>query len=502
MNEKRFKILFIFLHTGYVRSYKSVIDYLAEKGHNVIIAFNNPQKDNMVTMDMVFSLFAKNAQNIHIIRRPLPGRDDHWKYASRFIRQMPDFFRYLDPLYKNSPKLRERIEKKTPVFFRILYKCVKLPFFIKLSDWAFRILENVIPSSRTIKRCLQTINPDIVLVTPYVVTPPSSQIDYIKCAKELGIKTIYLVASWDNLTNKGVIKVHTDKVVVWNNIQKREAVKLHRVKPDDVVVTGAQCFDKWFQYKPTESREEFCSRIGLNYNHNYVLYLCSSTFIAPIEADFIRKWVQTIRKHPDPKVNKAGILIRPHPQNIKQWENTDITRFDNVVVYPRYGANPITLESEHDYYHSMYYSSAVVGLNTTAMIEASIVNKPVFTVLDDQFRTTQDGTLHFRYLVKYGLLYISNDLEGHLEQLSKLFNGKISYDSKIKNFVRSFVRPLGTDVQGTEIMGENIIKHCGTEGKKYSHHQLFNIITSMMSLVAYISNVLISLYARCNRDLI
>ena len=45
------------------------------------------------------------------------------------------------------------------------------------------------------------------------------------------------------------------------------------------------------------------------------------------------------------------------------------------------------------------HSAAVVGLNTSAMIEAAIVGRPVLTVLLPEFRDNQEGTVHFHYLL-------------------------------------------------------------------------------------------------------
>ena len=38
-----------------------------------------------------------------------------------------------------------------------------------------------------------------------------------------------------------------------------------------------------------------------------------------------------------------------------------------------------------DYYDSMFHSVAVVGVNTSALIESGIVGRPVFTVLAAEF---------------------------------------------------------------------------------------------------------------------
>ena len=52
-----------------------------------------------------------------------------------------------------------------------------------------------------------------------------------------------------------------------------------------------------------------------------------------------------------------------------------------------------------DFFDSLAYSAAVVGINTSALIESAIAGKNVFTILAPEFRGTQEGTLHFHYLV-------------------------------------------------------------------------------------------------------
>jgi hypothetical protein len=122
-----------------------------------------------------------------------------------------------------------------------------------------------------------------------------------------------------------------------------------------------------------------------------------------------------------------------------------------VVIYPREGANPVDENSMNDFYDSMYHSVAAVGINTSAMIEAGILNKPVFTILAPDFSNTQEGTLHFHYLVQGGLLYINDSLDEHLDRISKVLNGQSSYRERIRSFIESFVRPHGLDLPSTPI---------------------------------------------------
>ncbi len=58
------------------------------------------------------------------------------------------------------------------------------------------------------------------------------------------------VWSWDHLSSKALIRVVPDKVMVWNTTQRDEAQRFHGVPADRVLVTGAQCFDQWFDRPP------------------------------------------------------------------------------------------------------------------------------------------------------------------------------------------------------------------------------------------------------------
>ena len=67
-----------------------------------------------------------------------------------------------------------------------------------------------------------------------------------------------------------------------------------------------------------------------------------------------------------------------------------------------WGSNPVDDDGRADYFDSLYHASAVVGLNTSALVEAAIVDRPVFTMLLPEFRDNQEGTFHFHHLLTVG----------------------------------------------------------------------------------------------------
>lgn len=440
------------LHPGYVRHYESTIRFLAAKGHQILLTFNQPQKQ---AEDQLPQMLTQGNPNILISPVQTPKRGIRWRYLVRAIYGGMDYLRYFQPIYDNAPKFKARVETRLGrVFGPFLngFLFVTKGMGIKFLSNCLRAMARAIPLDERLRRFIQSEKPDLILVTP-LVNIASDQTDIFQLAKALGIRNALCVASWDNLTNKGLCRLEPGKVIVWNEMQKREAIDLHGIPASKVAVTGAQCYDKWFEQKPSLSKGQFLKKVDLPSEKQYILYICSSPFITPNEVNFVEKWIKSIRECDDLNIRNMAILVRPHPQNAEQWKEVDFSCFESVSIYPRSGANPVHDESKADFYHSMYYSSAVMGINTSAMIESGILGKPCFTIVADDFRSTQEGTLHFHYLAEGGLLFISNHFNEHIKQLREVLNGDESYLERIKIFIKDFVRPHGLDVSCTPIIG-------------------------------------------------
>ena len=439
-------------NSGYLRNYTSVVRLLAARGHLVQLCF--------LKIDEIYPQTAidKEVKNISEVSYFIsPKRNWLWRRPVEFIRVLQTYIRFLDPYYKDAHKLRSRAAALVPGPVRWLVDIIVGR--TGQNKWSainfLKKIEKAIPLNPFIVDFFKSDRPDVFLVTP-LIDLRGTQIGWLKCAKAMDIKSALCVASWDNLTNKSLIQMEPDMIFVWNKIQQEEAVELHHIDPSKIVITGAQCYDRLFARRPSTSREEFRKAVGLSENGLFILYLCSSGFIAPQEVDFVAKWIDRLRKSADPLLNRIGVLVRPHPQNADQWRNVDFSDHANVVIYPREGANPIHGNSLKDFFDSIYHSVATVGINTSPMIESGILNKPVLTVLTPQFRDTQNGTIHFHHLVDGGLLKISHDLDDHLDQLSRVLAGRESYQARIRHFIQNFVRPHGLDTECTPIFVEAI----------------------------------------------
>jgi len=457
------RVLFHVSLTTMLRHFEDVIVALADRGHTVRIA--SPDRH----LDLPISPTLTEHSRIQFLHCP-GRRSDDWAKPVVELRAVRDYLRYLDRRFRHATKLRSRaLRKMTQAvthgeLHHLVAWCPQCK--ARLVDdevgqmlRAFRkrglrslssllaLVEETIPSDPTIEGFLRGEDPDVILITPLVRTG-SSQPDYVKSARALGLPVAFPVFSWDNLSTKGLIHVRPDRVLVWNERQRAEAVEMHGMPVERVVVTGAPRFDGFFAIRPRQSREAFCAAHGLDPAQPIVMYLCSSKFVAREERAFVLRWIDELRQAP--ALRGCNVLIRPHPREKAQWKRLEAP--PRVVV-----SFPQAMNADESLFESLHHSAAAVGLNTSAQLEAAIVGRPVLTILAPEFAGGQQKTLHFSYLLKDegGFVEVAADFDTHRRQVAAAVSG--DYDRQaIGEFVRGFLRPHGLERPATPYMVEAI----------------------------------------------
>lgn len=450
------RILFVMSHAGATRNFESTLRGLADRGHEIHLAFERMQKRSLPGLwDLANSLLDEYPL-MTAGEAPKPTAGDEHLISSR-MRSSLDYMRYLGPEFSEAPKLQQRAEGWTSP--RVRRMATGFPGKSSMR-FAFRRAERSIPVSQPVRDYLSEHQPDVVLVTP-LLEPRSVQVEYLRAAHEMNIPTCLCVHSWDNLTNKGLVHEVPHAITVWNEMQREEAVTMHRVPADRVVVTGATAYDHWFGWEPSRTREEFADTVGLDPERPFVLYVGSSGFIAPGEADFVVEWMSELRNH---GLDDVQVLARPHPTNPmlgSEPSHAALADLDSVHLYPPAGANPTDADSRQDYFDSLYYCSAVTGVNTSAFLEAAILGRPVLTVRAPRYENTQKGMVHFEHLLTAGggLLHHASTYEEHASQLRDALAARHPVgcvSDRSVNFTEAFIRPFGLDEPATARMVETI----------------------------------------------
>ncbi len=451
------RFLFVLNRMAHVRHFDRAVRLLADRGHDVCLA----SQDDDVELRGVLA----GQPRVMAMAGPR-NRTDDWSRQAAAIRRARDYIRYLHPRYASARHLRARafeklagaVSDRSPggEWSELLLGLTKAEQ--RHIDRVLAKLETAIPVDPAIHAFVADRRPDAIVLSP-MVGLGFSQADFVKSARQLGVPCGMLVFSWDNLSNKGLVHELPDRMFVWNDIQKVEAVKLHKYPAAHIVLTGAPRFDAFFELQPGTTREEFCGMVGLDPSRPIVTYLCSSKFVAAQEQAFVRRWIGELRRSTDPNLAGCGLIVRPHPAGEKDWHAEDrrVIRWSGAMKEKASVSKPfgddraVVMNSPMQnadlvLFDTVHHSAAVVGLNTSAEIEAAIVGRPVYTIVDPA-AGGQQGTLHFHYLLRAqgGPVELAEDFDAHRRQLSAALAGE--YDrAAIASFVQRFVRPHGLDV--------------------------------------------------------
>ena len=394
------KVVFSALHFASFRNFESVVEALAARGHHVHLTADEPERFGGQAL---VERLAAQYPTVTWGFTPSPDQEPWFVFAQK-VRFAINYVRYLAPRYADVPKLRMRTVERAP---RIVRWLSSGPWAHGLMMRGLQWLERMMPRSAAIDRHLADQQPDVLLLAQLTVAR-SLQMEQLKAAKAFGIPVAACIMSWDHLSSKTLLYVAPVVRIVWSVVVSLVA--------DDMVV----------------------------------LYACSalSPTQDPPEPVFVREWVEEIRERADARVREASILVRPHPEKMREWKPVSLEAFDHVVVH---GRTPIDSDAKADYFDAIYYCDAVVGLNTSVFVEAAIIGRPVLALVLPPYRLHQDRMAHFRYLttVAGGLLVTAPDVPSHLAQLARVIGGSRERDEQNRRFVHAFVRPNGLDTAAT-----------------------------------------------------
>lgn len=441
-------VLLSMLHFGLLRNFESVVTELADRGHRVLLVAD--EHDEFGGQALAEALAGRPGVRWMMAPSYL---DTDWFPVARKLRQGLDYLRFVEPRFAPFPKLRERAEDRTPRVVTTVARYggrVGRRLLARLMD----ACERGMPRLPAMDRLLADERPDVALFAS-VTHARSAHAHHLRSARALAVPAGVAVYSWDHLSSKALIRDVPERVFVWNDMQRREALELHAMPEDRIVVTGAQAYDQWFSRRPSRDRAAFLSDHGLPADRALILYVCSAMTPDPVESRFVRAWLETVRGDGDPRVREASVIIRPHPERRREWADVDWSSLGPLLIA---GDNPITAAAKADYFDALAHCDAVVGLVTSAFLEAAIAGRPVLTVLPEEMRIHQQGMQHFRYLleVEGGLLKAAATLTAHVRDLSAALAGDAAQAAQQARFLTAFVRPHGLDRPATPLFVDAI----------------------------------------------
>ena len=247
-------------------------------------------------------------------------------------------------------------------------------------------------------------------------------------AQDLGIETITVIYSWDNLP-KARMALQADKYLVWSDYMQQE-LKLYypEIKEQQIFVTGTPQFECYYQPENIIPKEVFYERYNLDTHKKIICYSGDDVLTCPDDPKYLDDLAdELIKNNLD---NKYQILLRRCPVDISGRFDKIISKYPDLIKQapPLWNFEPNSSwttiyplpEDVKLLVSTAYYSDVVVNLGSTMAFDFGMFDKPCAYINYDQENKVNSNwsvkwiyqLQHFKSMVdKNSVIWINNKSE-------------------------------------------------------------------------------------------
>lgn len=335
----------------------------------------------------------------------------------------------LDDVMRN-PALRalhfDRFENH-PVSGRLLSAVNKTVARSSVFRTLCRAVEHRLNRSKSVRELLRQLKPDLLVVfTPFGLTDAL----YLLHAKELGIRVVCQMLSWDNITSKGTPLVMPDYFISWGPIMTDEMVQFYGFPRDRIFECGAPHFDVYHQHGKLVARTELLEKLGLRKDRPYIFYGMVARYLCPSEMEIVAWLADKVNR--DRFAQPCSLVVRPHPQTISGIYSRDGKDLETLksLTGPKIALDvpPVLSEElawdlpQSDMYHlaSLLAGCAMcINASSTLCLDACMLDRPVINIGFDGFqnlpyeKSTRRSLdfIHMRKLIALGGVSVARSFD-------------------------------------------------------------------------------------------
>lgn len=231
----------------------------------------------------------------------------------------------------------------------------------------------------------------------------------ISIARKSPVVRIGVLQSWDNLSSKGILPMHFDRLLVWNRQMKEEVTTYYtEYSRSQVTIIGGLMFDV-LQKSGTDTRETFHRQLGIeDKNQKLITFLLGFPDIFPSIYEHIRMVEEGLRDKPEMRLvvrTQPGARSAPVSHFLKQFDGRIVT--DDAAT--RAVGSWRAFKRELEWYNILLtHSDLVINYTSTTSIDAARLDKPNVAIAfdlpdqlpyDQSMRRYVDRT-HYQWLVE------------------------------------------------------------------------------------------------------
>jgi len=267
-------------------------------------------------------------------------------------------------------------------------------------------LDGRVYRERPHKELFEKYKPDLIFL-PDILSV--QDVGILREAGRQGIKTIGVPGSWDHLP-KRFEPLHVDRLVVWAEPFKKEAMELHNYDAKDISISGIPQYDLFANHEYILPREKFLRPFGLDSNQKLISFFSGSSY-TPDDGDIVSMLVEFMKTKQF--AADVQLFIRPYPAIPKDHEKFDIFNNESSIyidwiepqkIFPHKGNRWYpTINALTHLMNIMYHSDVIINTYSSVSVEASVFAKPIININFDgyQKRPFSQSIQRFKHLSHY-----------------------------------------------------------------------------------------------------
>lgn len=284
-----------------------------------------------------------------------------------------------------------------------------------------RWLDYRLTKSETFKSFFEKYRPDLVFSAHLF---DDLETDLIREAKSRHIRTVGFVNSWDKLTARSAVRVLPDKLIVFNNIVKQEAIDHADMPESSILVAGIPPYDWHVNYKSL-SRNEFFSKKKLDPKKKLVVYAPMGKTFSNSDWDIIDLLHNSI--------TDAQLLVRFQPNDFADEEEIKkrpwlIYDLPGIRFSAKRGVDwDMSFEDIKNLTDTLANADLFICYASSMSIDAAVFDKPVINIdfevrekeLMSKSPTYFYKMTHYQNAVKTGGIRYSKSREEFLSDINQ-----------------------------------------------------------------------------------
>lgn len=287
-------------------------------------------------------------------------------------------------------------------------------------------------------------------------------------AQALGIPTLGVIRSWDNLF-KG-LRIRPDTLAVWNPVNRQEAVDLMKYPPQKVEMVGATQFDAYFDPAGMLDRADFAASFDLDPARPILTLATLGPFQHQYDETYLMDWlIDEIRSGGLPR--NSQLVCRLHPasrlEQFLKYREFDFVRLSWNSGYIPSLAWTMTREEVYFVGNLLRHSDVVISPGSTITIETAIFDTPTVVPVFHTYQPElgklqfdQHFTRHFQRLQELDLVPVVQTPEALREAIAKALSDRTWYSAQRARLVKDYV--FYTDGKSTQRLAELISRLAGS----------------------------------------